>query len=145
MNCEAFKDQLVELAMGTLDAPRRAAVLAHLKSGCAECNSFLAETRETVATIPLGLDPIVPPAAARDRLMKRVNAESKPTPSPMRIAPATSPVPHRFGIFQALAGGAIAAGIMGAVFWHTSETQRQSIVSLQAQLDATRATLDQFQ
>jgi len=145
MTCEARKDKLVELAMGTLDAPQRAEVLAHLKSGCAECNSFLAETRETVGAIPLGLDPIAPPAAARDRLMKRVNGESSAGPNPMRIGPETAPTPRRFGIFQALAGGAIAAGIIGAIFWHTSENQRQSIASLQAQLEATRATLDQFQ
>jgi hypothetical protein len=144
MTCDEFKDQLVELSMGTLEASQREQVLAHLKTGCAECNSFLAETTEAVAVLPLTLDPIDPPVAARDRLMKRVANDLAKVPNPMRIGPNTPPAPRRFGIFQALAGGAIAAGIMGAIFWRTSENQRQSIAALQAQLNETRSTFDEF-
>jgi hypothetical protein len=141
MTCDEFKDQLVELSMGTLEASRRAEVLAHLRSGCAECNSFLAETREAVAAAPFALEPIQPPADARDRLLERIAADAPS--SRMRIGPA-QPAPRRFGIFQALAGGAIAAGIMAAIFWQAENRQRQELASLQAQLNDTRATIDQL-
>ena len=146
MTCDAFKDQLVELAMGTLQLSLNAMRCSaqSLKTGYAECNAFLAETREAVGVLPLTLDPIDPPAAARDRLLKRVAGQSDRELNPMRIGPKTAPAPRRFSIFQALAGGAIAAGIVGAIFWRTSENQRQSIAALQAQLNETRSTFDEF-
>src|SRR5665213_2251619 len=141
MTCEEFKDQIVELSMGTLHASQRSEVLAHLQSGCEECASFLAETRKTIAALPLSLEPVKPQPAARDRLLHRIGGES----NPMRIGPSTTAsATRRFGIFQAIAGGAIAAGIMAAIFWRTSENQRQSIASLQAQLNQTRTTFDEF-
>jgi len=139
MTCDEFKDQLVQYSMGTLEASQRAELLSHLQSGCADCNSFLAETREAVTLLPLGLEPIEPPPKARHRLLERIADQSRPMQTGL-----SKPLPRRVGIFQALIGGAIAAGIMAAIFWQVETHRRQEIASLQAQLDDTRATLEQL-
>lgn len=125
--------------MGTLEASHRDQLVTHLKSGCADCNTFLADTQGTVALLPLTLDPITPPPEARGRLLENLAGGSRP----LQIGPRKPP-PRRFGFLQALAGGAIAAGIMGAIFWRSAENQRHAMASLQAQLDETRTTLQQF-
>jgi len=121
--------------MGTLDASQRAEVLLHLKTGCPACNAFYAETRETVNVLSLAIDPIKPPPEARDRLMGRVEGMR-----PMRIGPRKPPS-RRLHIFEALAGGAIAAGIMAAIFWQIENRQREQIASLQAELDDTKSRI----
>ncbi len=66
------------LLVDALEPAEAAALRAHLAGGCPRCSSYLAEADATLAHLPFALDPVVPPVAARGRLMERV-AQHAPT------------------------------------------------------------------
>ncbi len=79
MTCEKRRDLLLLHAAGALDDPERREVLVHLDTGCPVCAGAMAEAQATLAHLPLGLDPVEPPARLRQRLMARVADESART------------------------------------------------------------------
>jgi anti-sigma-K factor RskA len=80
-------------ALGALDPPERAALEAHLATGCAECAKAIAEARWLVTQLAY----LAPEAAASDmlkgRLMQTVRSEAKSS-SPVAIGDKTTTTSH---------------------------------------------------
>jgi anti-sigma-K factor RskA len=79
-------------ALGALDLPERAALEAHLATGCAECAKSIAEARWLVSQLAY----LAPEASTSDilkaRLMQTVRSEAKSkSSSPVSIASRTAP------------------------------------------------------
>lgn len=70
----------------------------------------LAEAREALASLALGLEPAAPPAAVGERLMQRVRAAESGQRASAATAQASAP-----SIWRPLLGSAIAAGIVVAI------------------------------
>ena len=64
-------EQLAALALGTLPDSEAGPVEAHL-AGCRRCREELSATRSILASLALDPEPILPRAAARDRLLAEV-------------------------------------------------------------------------
>jgi anti-sigma-K factor RskA len=76
VTCDQRRDLLLLYATDALEPSEAAEVRAHLASGCPQCAGALAEAQATVAHLPMGLEPVMAPTRARDRLMKRMAGES---------------------------------------------------------------------
>jgi anti-sigma-K factor RskA len=79
-------------ALGALDPPERAALEAHLATGCAECAKAVAEARWLVSQLAY----LAPEASTSDmlkgRLIQTVRSESKSmSSSPVATGPTTTP------------------------------------------------------
>jgi anti-sigma factor RsiW len=76
-NCDQFREMYEAYALGALDPPERAALEAHLATGCAECAKAVAEARWLVAQLAY----LAPEASTSDmlkgRLMQTVRSEAK--------------------------------------------------------------------
>lgn len=76
-NCDQFREMYEAYALGALDPPERAALEAHLASGCAECAKSVAEARWLVSQLAY----LAPEAATsnmlKGRLMQTVRSEAK--------------------------------------------------------------------
>ena len=67
--------ELVEgYAFGTLDAAERAAVDAHLLTGCPECLARLREVSELSARLAQAVPQVEPRARVKERLFERVHS-----------------------------------------------------------------------
>ncbi len=108
MQCEAIRDDLPEMAFGTLSGRRRSELLSHVKS-CLRCCAEL-EQLSTVADSLLQLAPQVePPLRFELRLAQRLQTQATQTPATQ----ATSiHRPRRFGL-GALSVAAVATVILG--------------------------------
>jgi Anti-sigma-K factor rskA, C-terminal/Putative zinc-finger len=91
-NCDQFREMYEAYALGALDPLERAALEAHLATGCAECAKALAEARWIVSQLAY----LAPDASTSDmlkgRLMQTVRAEAKsksssPVATPARTTP----------------------------------------------------------
>jgi anti-sigma-K factor RskA len=76
-NCDQFREMYEAYALGALDPPERAALEAHLATGCAECAKSVAEARWLVSQLAY----LAPEASTSDilkgRLMQIVRSEAK--------------------------------------------------------------------
>jgi anti-sigma-K factor RskA len=76
-NCDQFWEMYGAYALGALDPPERAALEAHLATGCAECAKAVAEARWLVSQLAY----LAPEASTSDmlkgRLMQTVRSEAK--------------------------------------------------------------------
>ncbi|HSY31594.1 MAG TPA: anti-sigma factor [Verrucomicrobiae bacterium] len=91
-NCDQFREMYEAYALGALDLPERAALEAHLGTGCAECTKSVAEARWLVSQLAY----LAPEAATSDmlkgRLMQTVRSEAKAKSlSPVATGPTTTP------------------------------------------------------
>jgi hypothetical protein len=81
MDHAELEDLLALAALGRLDAPDEAALEAHLREGCAQCEAELRALREAAAALALSLEP----APAEQRLWLKLKArldQSLPQASP---------------------------------------------------------------
>ncbi|MEX0885846.1 MAG: hypothetical protein WD009_05345 [Phycisphaeraceae bacterium] len=116
MSCQRHEQELWLYAIDALDEPgRRDAVETHLAGGCPACHGRLAEARETLAHLPLALDPQTPDAAARARVLARVRRGG-------------SPLPRRWGLV-ALAAAITLAVVAWALDHHQQDRQRDEAVA----------------
>jgi anti-sigma-K factor RskA len=80
-NCDQFREMYEAYALGALDPPERAALEAHLATGCAECAKSVAEARWLVSQLAY----LAPEASTSDmlkgRLMQTVRSEAKSSSS----------------------------------------------------------------
>ena len=60
---EHLFEDLAEYALGSLEGPERARVETHV-AGCETCASRLGEYRGVLGALPIGLEPVAPPAGA---------------------------------------------------------------------------------
>jgi anti-sigma-K factor RskA len=95
-NCDQFREMYEAYALGALDPPERAALEAHLATGCAECAKSVAEARWLVSQLAY----LAPEAATSDMLkgclMQTVRSEAKaklssPVSATSRTMPAGIP------------------------------------------------------
>ena len=87
--CDQFREMFEAYALGALDAPERAALEAHLATGCAECARSVAEARWLVSQLACTAPEAVPSDMLRVRLMQTVRSEAKSTQSVSASSPGT--------------------------------------------------------
>jgi anti-sigma-K factor RskA len=129
-NTDQFRDPFRELieayALGALDPEDRAAVAAHLATGCAECSKALGESQWLVSQLAYLAPEAEPSEMLRGRLMKTVREEAaaSKTQAPESVIP--------FWMW-----GAVAAALLFA-FYNAYETRllQERIRSTQAALTA---------
>jgi anti-sigma-K factor RskA len=89
-NCDQFREMYEAYALGALGPPERAALEAHLATGCAECAKAVAEARWLVSQLAY----LAPEASSSDmlkgRLMQTVRSEAKSS-SPVSTGVTTTP------------------------------------------------------
>ncbi len=102
MNCDERQDLMLLYLTDGLSAQEAAELRQHLAGGCTVCAGHLAEAEAVLAALPLALDPVLPKAGVKRRLMDRV-AESDQA---NRMADSLA-----LRIFRVLVPAAIAAGV----------------------------------
>jgi hypothetical protein len=78
------------LLVDALEPAEAAALRAHLAGGCTRCASYLAEADAVLNYLPFALDPVTPPAGARDRLMDKVRQTAPAMAMAMAAAGAST-------------------------------------------------------
>ena len=97
-------------AVGALDGDDLARLLAHLDTGCADCDRVLRESEEALARESLAGMRAIPPAHAREELLARLD-KTAPRPLPQ----ARRWLPWAGGVAAAMvAGVALGAGFVAA-------------------------------
>jgi anti-sigma-K factor RskA len=107
---------LESYVFGTLDEAERAAVDAHLLTGCAECTARLRDVSELSVRLAQAVPQVEVPARAKERLFERIHSTyhpAKATRAPfswLRVAWGTA---------------AVAAATAAFFVWQTTELRRQ--------------------
>jgi hypothetical protein len=97
-------------AVGALDGDDLVRLLAHLETGCADCERVLRESEEALARESLAGIRAIPPARARQELLARLD-QTAPRPLPQ----ARRWLPWAGGVAAAMvAGAALSAGFVAA-------------------------------
>jgi anti-sigma-K factor RskA len=93
-NCDQFRELIEAYALGSLDPEERAALEAHLATGCSDCAKTVEEARWLVSQLAYAAPEAAPSDMLKGRLMQTVRAESqaKSEPKP-RVLPAKSAIP----------------------------------------------------
>ena len=71
-----FTNRLAALALGLADADSDGSLASHLATGCETCATELRRYRETAALLALGIEPLHPPEALRQRILDRIGGNS---------------------------------------------------------------------
>jgi anti-sigma-K factor RskA len=112
-------------ALGALDGQELKDFEAHLASGCAICEAYVRETRESFLLLHRAITPFEPSPAAKTRVFDQITDGKK-------VLPLTAGQLKRTGIWQRMMG-TIAAGIVGVVitgaFYHYRYEPRHSVYS----------------
>ncbi len=107
---------LESYAFGTLDDAERAAVDAHLLTGCAECLARLRDVSELSVRLAQAVPQVDAPARAKERVLERIRTTHHP-------AKATRASSGRLRLAWATA--TISAAAAGVLLWQTVELRRQ--------------------
>jgi anti-sigma-K factor RskA len=91
-NCDQFQEMFEAYALGALDAQERAALEAHLATGCKDCGKAVEEARWLVSQLAYLALEAAPSDMLKGRLMQVVRAEAQ---SAKRAAPVKSSIPGR--------------------------------------------------
>ena len=75
-NHDQFRELIQGYALGALDAQERAALEAHLASGCSECSKALEEARWLVSQLAYLAPGAEPSELLKGRLLQTVRAEA---------------------------------------------------------------------
>lgn len=129
---DQYRGLIEAYALGSLDPEERAEVVAHLETGCDECNEALAESRWLVSQLAYLAPESEPSDMLRGRLMQTVRAEADAAKAQASPAPssATSAIPLWMW-------GAVAAALLFA-FYNAYEARslQKTIHDLQDSLTA---------
>ncbi len=106
---------LESYAFGTLDEAERAAVDAHLLTGCAECIGRLRDASELSVRLAQAVPQVAAPPRAKERLFERIHSTQHPT-KPDRLATRL-----RF----AWTAAAVSAATAGILLWQTVALRRE--------------------
>ncbi len=127
---QEYRENLPLLAVGALTAEETVLLERHL-AGCDECREELRALTEAAAQIALAVEPAVPSASSRDRLVAQLNRE-QPIPSDgsrvSRTAPAPSPAGKAWFWIPAFASLILAFSL--AALW----TQNRKLATANQQL-----------
>lgn len=116
-NCDQFREMHEAYALGALDPAERAALEAHLASGCQDCAKAIEEARWLVSQLAYLAPEAAPSDMLKGRLMQTVRAETQATkPS----SPSRSAIP-----FWVWAG--VAALFLFSVYstWNSQRLERK--------------------
>ena len=69
-------NRLAALALDLADADSDGSLASHLATGCESCATELRHYRETAALLALGIEPLHPPEALRQRILDRIGGNS---------------------------------------------------------------------
>jgi anti-sigma-K factor RskA len=134
---EHWQEQSEIFALGALDGQELKDFEAHLASGCAICEAYLCETRETLNLLHRSLQPMTPSAAVKNRVIQHIAGE--------KIAPIRAPRPKESRRWQRMTG-TIAACIIGIVlsgtYYHYRYEPRHTVYSSVIELLRDPATRD---
>jgi anti-sigma-K factor RskA len=134
---EHWQEQSEIFAFGALDGQELKDFEAHLASGCAICEAYLRETRETLNLLHRSLQPMTPSSAVKNRVIQQISGE--------KIVPIRAPRPKEPRRWQRMTG-TIAACIIGVVlsgtYYHYRYEPRHSVYSSVIELLRDPATRD---
>lgn len=124
-------------ALGALDGAELNEFEAHLRDGCAICEAYVRETRETLMLLHRTITPMAPPASVKARVLDDIGREKvAPPPANKRLTG------RRWQIMT----GTIAAGIIGVVlsaaFYNLRYEPRHTLYSAVIDLLRDPATRD---
>ena len=112
-------------ALGALDGQELKDFEAHLASGCAICEAYIRETRESLLLLHRAITPFEPSSAAKSLIFDQIAGDKK-------IVPITAVQSKRTGTWHRMVG-TIAAGIVGVVitaaYYHYYYEPRHSVYS----------------
>jgi len=112
-------------ALGALDGQELKDFEAHLASGCAICEAYIRETRESLLLLHRAITPFEPSSAAKSLIFDQISGDKK-------IVPITAVQSKRTGTWHRMAG-TIAAGVAGVVitaaYYHYRYEPRHSVYS----------------
>jgi anti-sigma-K factor RskA len=91
-NCDQFRELIEAHALGALDPADRAALEAHLATGCPDCAKAVEEARWLVSQLAYAAPEAAPSDILKGRLMQTVRAEAQSQAKP-RVLPAKSAIP----------------------------------------------------
>jgi anti-sigma-K factor RskA len=91
-NCDQFRELFEGYALGALDPEERAALDAHLATGCADCAKAVEEARWLVCQLAYTAPEAAPSDMLKGRLMHTVRAEAQSQAKP-RVVPGKSVIP----------------------------------------------------
>jgi hypothetical protein len=114
---EHWQEQSEIFALGALDGQELRDFEAHLASGCAICEAYLREARETLNLLHRSLQPMTPSAAIKERVLQQIAGE--------KIVPITVAQPKQTRGWQRITG-TIAACIIGVCFTRINYNNRYS-------------------
>jgi len=129
MTCEQRAPEILLFAAGVLEGEADTDMAAHLRAGCAACESELVSARALLAELSSSLDPVEPSAAVRERLLARVAGQQA-------AARAEASARSGWGRLALAAGLAavVAAGLSVGLFDRlAAEPLRSEIARLEAE------------
>ena len=91
-NCDQFRELIEAYALGALDPQERAALEAHLATGCVDCAKAVEEARWLVTQLAYTAPEAAPSDMLKGRLMQTVRAEAQSLGKP-RVMPTKSAIP----------------------------------------------------
>ncbi len=99
-NCDQFRELIEAYALGALDPEDRAALEAHLATGCTDCAKAVEEARWLVCQLAYAAPEADPSHMLKGRLMQTVRAEAQSHMKP-HVMPSKSAIP--FWLWAAVA------------------------------------------
>ena len=126
-----FREQIEAYALGALDSEERAAVAAHLATGCAECTAALREAQWLVSQLAYLAPEALPSDMLRGRLMQTARAEAATASSPTRSGSTASK-----SMIPVWMWGAVAAALLFALYnAHETRVTKDAIERTRASLE----------
>jgi anti-sigma-K factor RskA len=130
-SADQFREPIDAYALGSLDPEDRAAVAAHLATGCAECTKALGESQWLVSQLAYLAPDAGPSDMLRGRVLKAVRAEAAATAQ----APIASATPK--SVIPFWMWGAVAATLLFAIYnAYEARTLQKTIQQMQDSVKA---------
>jgi anti-sigma-K factor RskA len=128
-------DEFFDLyALGVIEGVEYEEFRAHLAS-CEECARKLAEAQGRIASLSFALEPATPPAGAKERLMRRVRAESKEN---LARVPKAEPGARATWWTMVLAPVTLALAIATVYLWTSNDRLKEEIRGEDAQVQSLK-------
>jgi hypothetical protein len=144
MDCRDTAERIADYMFGLLAEDERAAVEAHLASGCIDCRREFRELTEAAAAVADTVDPVAPPAELRGALLRAIAEPVTVAREPERRGRRRA----GWGLYLAASMAAIVAGGTGGWLWRlessgvaAADVWRRQIASAEESLGNADAKL----
>lgn len=136
-DCSKFEEHYEAYALDALEGEDRAALEAHLTSGCSRCAAAVARARWVVSQLAYLAPPAEPPASLRERVLAAAAQDA--------TAAKRDSVTPRAPMIPVWAWAGVAALFLFSLYtgWQARET-RQKLAALEAQLAEQRRLNEQL-